>query len=362
MTLVTARLTLTLTSNPNPNQGFATLVIARLTPTLTLTLTRYPGTVTKVHADGNAAVQYCDGDHEERVNRNHTRPTKHGEASFLQQGLPLQPPPPPQEPPSKSKARPRNESGAAPNAPLKMHQLSAHESPLPDGWVVVKKGAAGHRYNRYEGPGQLRAQSIKQAWKVHEQAMMDCRLSGDDGDDGGDGDGDGDGDGNSDGDGDECAPERHTEARERPAELTPLTLSKDVAAEMRAAGLATSLSHEPPFDQVKLPAAGTLVEVRMLDDGLLGSRYPASVIDWEVRYPGEGGGGEARALVEYQGLYASDKAEGIKVRRHPRRLALEAPPPSSAYPPRLRSCSPCRALAAGASCRVGRGVRQGVGA
>jgi hypothetical protein len=45
---------------------------------------------------------------------------------------------------------------------------------------------------------------------------------------------------------------------------------------MHAAGLTTALAHEPPFDHVRLPAAGTLVEVRMLDDGLLGSRYPAS--------------------------------------------------------------------------------------
>ena len=45
---------------------------------------------------------------------------------------------------------------------------------------------------------------------------------------------------------------------------------------MHAAALTTALDHEPPFDHVRLPAAGTLVEVRMLDDGLLGSRYPAS--------------------------------------------------------------------------------------
>ena len=317
--------------------------------------TWYPGTCVRVHADGDAAIQYCDGDHEERVSRKHIRPTKHGEAPFLQQGLPLQPPPPPQQPLSKSKARPRDESGTASDDPPKTQRLSAQESLLPDGWELVKKGSAGHYYNRYVGPGQLRAQSIREAWKVHE---MDCRLS-TDGDDGNGDGGDGSGD---DGGGSELEEQQSCSMRERQAEPPPLILSKDVAAEMQAAGLDTSPSHEPPFDQVKLPAAGTLVEVRMLDDGLLGSRYPASVIDWEVRYPGEGGGGEARALVEYQGLYASDKAEGIKVRRHPRRLALEAPPPSSAYPPRLRSCSPCRALAAGASCRVGRGVRQGVGA
>ena len=317
--------------------------------------TWYPGTCVRVHADGDAAIQYCDGDHEERVSRKHIRPTKHGEAPFLQQGLPLQPPPPPQQPLSKSKARSRDESGTASDDPPKTQRLSAQESLLPDGWELVKKGSAGHYYNRYVGPGQLRAQSIREAWKVHE---MDCRLS-TDGDDGNGDGGDGSGD---DGGGSELEEQQSCSMRERQAEPPPLILSKDVAAEMQAAGLDTSPSHEPPFDQVKLPAAGTLVEVRMLDDGLLGSRYPASVIDWEVRYPGEGGGGEARALVEYQGLYASDKAEGIKVRRHPRRLALEAPPPSSAYPPRLRSCSPCRALAAGASCRVGRGVRQGVGA
>lgn len=59
-----------------------------------------------MHADGNAAVQYCDGDYEERVKRKHIRPTQHF-APFLQQGLP----PPPL---SKSKARPRKEACAAP--------------------------------------------------------------------------------------------------------------------------------------------------------------------------------------------------------------------------------------------------------
>ena len=134
--------------------------------------------------------------------------------------------------------------------------------------------------------------------------------------------------------------------QERPPEPPPSTLSMNIEAELRAAGLDPSLPHKPPFDQVNLPAAGTLVEVRMLDDGLLGSRYPASVVDWEVRFPGEGGSGEARALVEYEGLYASDKAEGVKVCHQPRLPASRRRPPytslSHARPPHPL-CSPYRA-------------------
>ena len=89
LTLAASTLTLTLT----PTR-------AALTLTLTLTLTRYPGTVAQVHADGSAAIQYCDGDYEERVKCKHIRPTQHF-AAFSQ-------------PLSKSKARPRKEACAAP--------------------------------------------------------------------------------------------------------------------------------------------------------------------------------------------------------------------------------------------------------
>ena len=97
----------------------------------------------------------------------------------------------------------------------------------------MRKGSAGHYYNRYVGPGQLRAQSVRHAWKVHEQAMTDGRLSADDGG----------GNGGGNGGGGECAPERHPAARERRAEPPSLALSNEnVAAQVQAAGLTLTLT------------------------------------------------------------------------------------------------------------------------
>ena len=107
----------------------------------------------------------------------------------------------------------------------------------------MRKGAAGHYYNRYVGPCQLRAQSVRHAWKVHEQAMTDGRLSADDGGgngggNGGGGGGGGGGNGGGGGDDDECAPGRHPAARERRAKPPSLALSNEnAAAQVQPAGL-----------------------------------------------------------------------------------------------------------------------------
>lgn len=120
----------------------------------------------------------------------------------------------------------------------------------------MRKGSAGHYYNRYVGPGQLRAQSVRHAWKVHEQAMTDGLLSADDsggngggngsgngGGNGGGNDGGGNGGGGGGGNGGECAPERHPAARESRAEPPSLALSNEnIAAQVQAAGLTLTLT------------------------------------------------------------------------------------------------------------------------
>ena len=102
----------------------------------------YAGTIMHVNLDdGSAAVAYDDGDTEDRVMPKFIRAE-------------------------------RGAGDAAAKAPKKPKGGGSSSSPpkeLPEGWETVMKGVEGNMYKRYHGPNGAQAQSIKQAWQVHDE-------------------------------------------------------------------------------------------------------------------------------------------------------------------------------------------------
>ena len=102
----------------------------------------YAGTIMHVNLDdGSAGVAYDDGDTEDRVVRKFIRVE-------------------------------RETGDAAARAPKKPKGGGSGSSPpkeLPEGWEIVMKGVEGNMYKRYHGPNGAQAQSIKQAWQVHDE-------------------------------------------------------------------------------------------------------------------------------------------------------------------------------------------------